>query len=56
MFMADENTEMRGHLMTYPFAMADTGVTFDPPVDEVPDFPGASFNGKKSVLPNVLVT
>ena len=54
--MAEENTEMQGHLMVYPFAMAEAKVTFEPAVDTVPDFPDAPLNGKRTVLPDVLVT
>ena len=54
--MADENTQMVGHLMTYPFEMQECGVTYEPRVDEVPDFPGASFAGKNCKLPDVLTT
>jgi hypothetical protein len=42
--------------MTYPFEMRDIGVTVEPSISEVPDFPGASFAGKDTILPDVLCT
>jgi hypothetical protein len=55
-YVAAENSRMVGHLMTYPFAMPECGVHYDPEVDEVPDFPGASFAGGNCMLPDVLTT
>jgi Phospholipase D C terminal len=55
-YNAKENTNLAGHLMTYPFEMPDLGVTVDPALEDVPDFPGASFAGKATKLPDVLTT
>jgi hypothetical protein len=56
-YIAPENNDMMGHMMTYPVEVRNTGhIEIISRVEDIPDFPGACFAGKATNLPPVLTT
>lgn len=57
-YVGEPNVDLPGNLMLYPVRPTSSASAhaLEPAVECIPDFPGASFAGRATKLPDVLTT